>query len=152
MKIILQRAANGAVIINGEKICEIGVGVVCFVGFHKDDKDDGLVWAVRKLLSLFLWDNDDGTPWKKSIADVDGGIIFVHDSGLNATVDSQNHPTFENCMSEADSRKWYDKLIQRVKSQYKADKVFAQPFGEKMKVDFVNDGPLTITIDSFNRK
>lgn len=89
---------------------------------------------------------------KKRIADVDGGIIFIHDPYLNATVDSQNHPTLENAMPEEQSKQWYDKLVQKVSSQYKADHVFAQPFGQKMKIDFINDGPLTINIDSFNRK
>lgn len=152
MRILLQRAKNAVVIVDGEKKCEVPIGFVCFVGFRKDDKDDGLNWAIRKLLSLFLWEADDGTPWKKSIADVDGGIIFVHDPCLNATVDSQNQPSFENVMPEEQSKQWYDKLVQKVCSQYKADHVFAQPFEQKMKVDFINDGPLTINIDSFNRK
>lgn len=152
MKIILQRAKNARVIIDNGVQVEVPIGVVCLVSFHKDDKDDGLVWAVRKLLSLFLWDSDDGAPWKKSIADVDGGIIFIYEPNLNASVDKQNQPTYENLMPEELARKWYDKLIEKVTSQYKKEKVFAQPFGTKLQVDFINDGPLTIIIDSFNRK
>lgn len=62
MRILLQRAKNAVVIVDDEKKCEVQIGLVCFVGFHKDDKDDGLNWAIRKLLSLFLWEVDDEAP------------------------------------------------------------------------------------------
>lgn len=152
MKILLQRAQNVQVFLDGKKKCEFQIGVVCFVGFHKDDQEDGLAWAIRKLLSLLLWNSDDGKPWKKCISDVDGGILLVHDSYMNASVETPNSPTLENAMSEQLSKIWYDKLIQKISCQYKLDHVFAQPFGEKLKIDFFNDGPLTIIIDSFNRK
>ena len=152
MKIIVQRTTHASVSVDGSVVVEIGQGFVCFVAFRKGEKEDGFAWGLRKLLSTAFWDGDDGSPWRKSISDVGGSIVFIYDAGIYADVDSADVPKFDELLEEEEAKKWYDKLVGKVKEQYKPEKVFAQPIGQKLKVDFINDGPLTITIDSFNRK
>lgn len=152
MKLTLQKVKNCVIKINGEIVCNIENGILCFIGFHKNDKDGDADWIARKALSMFYWPAEDDTPWKRGVIDVDGDVVVVSEPGLVATVDFDNKPSFENVMNEAETSKMYNKLIAKLAASYKTEKIHAIPLNEKKTMEFINDGPLTLSIDSYRRR
>jgi D-tyrosyl-tRNA(Tyr) deacylase len=155
MKLTVQRLDSVTVLLNGSVICHFEKGILCFVGFHKNDKagkNADVDWIGSKVVSMFYWEADDGTPWKKGIADIQGSILVVPEPGLLASVDNSDQPNFDDVMPPEAAAQAYAKLLAKIKSAYIADKVFGVPFGERVQLDFVNAGPVTISIDSFHRR
>lgn len=152
MKLTLQKVKNCVIKVDGEIVCSIENGILCFIGFHKDDKDGDADWIARKALSMFYWSAEDDTPWKRGVMDVNGDVVVVSEPGLLATVDFDNKPSFENVMSEADTSVMYNKLVEKMKKSYKPEKVHAIPLDKKKTLEFINDGPLTLSIDSYRRR
>jgi D-tyrosyl-tRNA(Tyr) deacylase len=152
MKLTLQRVANCVVLVGEEVICRIEQGILCFIGFHKNDKDGDMDWIGKKALSMFYWDSDTGVPWKKGISEAQASVVVVPEPGLIATVDFDDRPNFDDVMPPSAANQLYDKLVALMKRTYAADKVFGVPFDASKRIDFVNDGPVTISVDSFHRR
>ncbi|KAH0789313.1 D-tyrosyl-tRNA(Tyr) deacylase [Histomonas meleagridis] len=153
MKFILQCVEKATATKSDGSVIEIGNGILVYVCFNKKDKEDDLNWAIRKTFSICLWEDEkDGRPWRKGITDISGQIIFIYEPRLYASVDNSSEPSYEELMPEGDAIKMYSKLIEKANASHKQDHVITIPFGEKAKLDFVNDGPITITVDSFHRR
>ncbi|KAH0792032.1 D-tyrosyl-tRNA(Tyr) deacylase [Histomonas meleagridis] len=151
MKLILQFAETGSVVVGEETVGQIGRGVVCLVGIHKDDTDEDLEWTVNKLLSFKCFDGDDGTPNQKTIRDINGEILLVSQFTLHARLGSGRRPDFSHSMGGEKARAEFQKFVDKVKEAYAPEKVQTGEFGAMMKVHIVNDGPITYTFDSFNK-
>ena len=151
MKLILQSSESGCVVVDEKIVGQIGRGVVCLVGIHKDDTDEDLDWTVNKLLSFKCFDGDDGTPNQKTIGDIDGEILLVSQFTLHARLGSGRRPDFSHSMGGEKASIEFQKFCDKVKAAYVPEKVQTGEFGAMMKVHIVNDGPMTYTFDSFNK-
>jgi D-Tyr-tRNAtyr deacylase len=131
----------------------IGQGILCFIAVHKNDKDGDAEWIARKALSMFYWESDDGTPWKKGVTDLGGDVIVVSDPGLLANV-TGDAPVFDEAMNAEGTKRLYDRVISHMKAFYTAGPEKIREVGSDVKIDldFVNDGPVTLTLDSFHRR
>lgn len=152
MKIIIQRAQSGSVEVGGETIGKIGKGLVVLVGIHRDDQEADLDWMVNKLLRFYLWDADDGTPWRKCVTDIDGELLLVSQFTLHACCGNGRRADFSHSMRPELAGPMFDRFVDKVKAAYKPEKVQTGRFGADMLVNIMNDGPVTFTFDSFNKR
>jgi D-tyrosyl-tRNA(Tyr) deacylase len=152
MRLFLQRALSGSVSVDGEVIGEIGPGIVCLVGIHRDDSDSDLESSVQKLLSLALFPAEDGTLWQRTVRDINGGLLLVSQFTLHARTSNGRRPDFSRSMGGDSARGVFESFVQRVREQYIPEKVQTGAFGADMAVRIVNDGPTTFVYDSFNKK
>lgn len=152
MKIVFQRLANGCVIVDDEKQPGIERGLLVFIGFHKNDKDDDIEWVVRKTLSICFWPSEEKGPWRLGVKDINGGILLVAEPGLIASCDKTNIPSFDDMMPPDQASIMFEKLVNKFKQSYVKERIFNAPFGKKVNVDFLNFGPVTFSIDSFHRR
>lgn len=153
MKLIVQRAESGSVTVNGEVVSQIGQGVVVLVGIHRDDKEADLDWMANKLLKFFYWDSEDGTQqWKRGIPEINGEILLVSQFTLHARLGNGRRPDFSRSMLNDAAHPLFDKFVEKVRALYVPERVKTGAFGEWMKVNICNDGPVTFTFDSFNKR
>lgn len=152
MKLVLQRALNGSVTVDGQVVGKIDGGIVCLVGIHRDDKEEDLDWGVRKLLTFCLFEGEDGTPFARTIQDIDGELLLVSQFTLHARVGSGRRPDFSRSMGNEPAKAVFEQFVQKVRDAYKPEKVQTGSFGAMMDVHIVNDGPTTFVFDSFNKE
>ncbi|OHT17607.1 hypothetical protein TRFO_00865 [Tritrichomonas foetus] len=151
MKLIIQRAPSGSVVVDGETVGSEEGGVVCLVGVHRDDQEEDLDWMVQKLLSFCLFEGDDGTPYQKSIVDVAANILLVSQFTLHARLGSGRRPDFSRSMGNEGAGKVFAQFVDKVKAAYVPERIQTGSFGAMMEVHILNDGPMTFTFDSFNK-
>jgi D-tyrosyl-tRNA(Tyr) deacylase len=151
MKLVLQSAKSGSVTVDGEVVGEIGKGAVCLVGVHRDEGETDADWMVEKLLSTRLWPGDDGTPWQKTIGDIDGQLLLVSQFTLHARVSSGRRPDFSRAMGPDKAKGAFDEFVEKVKARYVPERVQTGTFGAMMDVRVVSDGNVAVTFDSFLR-
>ena len=152
MKIIVQRALSGSVTVDDKQIATTGKGIVCLVGIHKDDKEEDLDWMVNKILKFFCWDADNETPWRKCVIDIDGDVLLVSQFTLYANLGKGRRPDFSQAMPPDRAEPMFNRFVEKVRAAYKPEKVQTGQFGAHMQVGIVNDGPVTFTFDSFNKR
>jgi D-tyrosyl-tRNA(Tyr) deacylase len=152
MKFVIQRVLSAVVSAGDAVVCRIERGLLCFVGFHKDDKDADADWIGKKALSMFYWDSDAGVPWKKGVAESQASVVVVPEPGLIASIDCGDRPAFGDAMPPAPAGRLYERLLATMRTAYAPDRVAGVPPDAQMRIDFVNDGPVTISLDSFHRR
>jgi D-tyrosyl-tRNA(Tyr) deacylase len=152
MKLFLQRVLAGSVTVGGNVIGEIGPGIVCLVGVHRDDTDADLEASIQKLFSVLLFPAEDGTPWQRTIRDVSGDLLLVSQFTLHARTSNGRRPDFSRSMGGDSARGVFDSFLQKAREQYNPEKIQTGEFGADMAVRIVNDGPTTFMFDSFSKK
>lgn len=148
---MIQRARNCTVTMDGAVVCSIERGILCYVAFDPTDKDGDADWIAHKALSIFYWPAEDGTPWKRGVVDIGGDVVVVVDEMLRADCDSASQPSLQT-MPQPEPEAMYAKLIAKMEKGYSAEKIHATPFAGRKTLDFINDGPLTLNIDSHRRR
>ena len=150
MRLVLQRVTNARVEVEGKTVGEIGRGLLVLGGIcDSDDSDDGkaaIEWAVRKILGTRLWEDAAGKAWARSVQQEGLEVLLVSQFTLHAVLKG-NKPDFHHAMPPARSRPFWDKFVAAV-SKKLPGKVQQGQFGALMQVHLVNDGPVTITLDS----
>ena len=149
MKLIIQRATEGSVLVEGQTVGSIGKGMVVLVGIHRDDKEEDLDKMVDQLLHIQLWPGDDGE-YSKSIIDINGGILLVSQFTLHARPNGRR-PDFSHSMGPTTAGPMFDSFVSKVKANYKPELVQTGVFQAYMEVHIQNDGPVTITLNSFDK-
>ncbi len=144
MRLLVQRVKRGSVRIKGEIWGEIGKGYVCFVGFKRGEREDVIEKMVRKLLNLRIFEDSEGK-MNLSIKDVKGEILIVSQFTLYANTDKGNRPSFFEAEEPERARILYNKFLENLK-QFPV-KIAQGVFGEKMEVEIINDGPVTIMME-----
>jgi D-tyrosyl-tRNA(Tyr) deacylase len=152
MKLFLQRVSAGSVTVDGQVIGEIGEGIVCLVGIHRDDADPDVDASVRKLLSVALFPGEDGSPWQRTVAEVGGSLLLVSQFTLHARTSSGRRPDFSRSMGGDRAGGVFEAFVQKVRQAYDPAKVQTGAFGADMAVHVVNEGPTTFMFDSFAKR
>lgn len=147
MRLLIQRSKKSSVEINGKINGSIDFGYVVFVGFtHKDTKEI-VDRMINKLLNLRIFEDEEGKI-NKSLLDVGGSILSISQFTLYANTSKGNRPSFIDSMNYDDASKLYDYFNETLKEN--GINTQTGIFGEDMKVSILNDGPITIMLDSNN--
>ena len=144
MKVVVQRAIDASVKVNGKEVGSINKGLLLLVGFTQTDTDKEINWMVNKVLNLRIFDDENGV-MNKSVKDVEGEILSVSQFTLYADSRKGNRPSYLNALRGEEAIILYDKFNEKLKEQN--IKVETGKFGADMKVSFTNDGPVTIILE-----
>lgn len=150
MKTVIQRVNFASLKIDNRKYSEISKGLLLLVGFEDSDNLDDLKWSSQKIVNMRIFaDKED--KMNLSVKDIDGEIMIVSQFTLYASTKKGNRPSFIKAAKPEVAIPLYDKFVEIVKSQF-SNKVATGKFGAYMKINFENDGPVTILLDSKNKE
>ena len=150
MKVVIQRVTRASVTIEQQMFSSIGKGMLVLVGIQADDTDEDINWLSSKIVNLRIFDDENGV-MNKSILDSGGEILAVSQFTLMARTKKGNRPSYIDAAPPAISVPLYEKFVATL-SQELHKEVQTGQFGANMKVELINDGPVTIIIDSKNRQ
>lgn len=149
MRIILQRVKEASVSIEDNVNAQIGQGLLLLVGIEKEDQQEDIDWLCKKVLDLRIFSDPEGK-MNRSVRDIEGDIIVVSQFTLHANVKKGTRPSFIKAARPEIAIPLYDNFIQTIENSL-GKKVGTGEFGADMKVALINDGPVTIILDSKNR-
>lgn len=153
MRLVLQRCARASVTVDSRVVCSsMGPCLVALVGLAPDDGAKEVAWAADRVLNVKLWADRDGRPWRCSAVDMDYDVLLVSQFTLFARLKGRR-PDFSGAMVADDARKLYAAFVERVRQGRSGvpnaqGSVLDGEFGALMAVDLVNDGPVTLVLDS----
>ncbi|HEY5371437.1 MAG TPA: D-aminoacyl-tRNA deacylase [Hanamia sp.] len=150
MKTVIQRVARSAVTIDNKAKSAINVGLLVLVGIQDADNDEDIKWLSNKIVNLRVFDDEKRLP-KLSVKDINGDILLVSQFTLQASTKKGNRPSYLKASKSEIAIPIYEKMIRQLEIDL-GKKVFTGEFGADMKVELVNDGPVTILIDTKNRE
>lgn len=150
MRILIQRVRRASVTIGGALKSAIGSGLLVFVGVEADDGEEDIEWLTGKLTRLRIFDDENGV-MNLDVQQVGGEILVVSQFTLHASTRKGNRPSYIKAAPEAVSRPLYERFAESVGLAI-GQKVATGEFGADMQVELVNDGPVTIWIDSKQRE
>ena len=143
MRFVIQRVQQAEVTVEGKSVGKIGKGLMILVGLTEGDKDEYIDHVTDKFLNLRLWDGSDGTRWKECVKSLGLEILLVSQFTLYSHMKG-NKPDFHLAMDNGPAKVMFDKIVERTRKKYDANKVQTGMFGAHMMVSLVNDGPVTI--------
>lgn len=146
MRVLIQRVAHASVTIEGERVAEIGRGLLVFVGVATDDTSADVDYLVRKTTQLRIFDDAQGV-MNLDVNQVGGEVLVVSQFTLQAATRKGNRPSYIKAAGEAVAVPLYEEFKTKL-SQALGRDVPSGRFGADMKVELLNDGPVTIWIDS----
>ena len=149
MRVVVQRVSQSSVIIESDIVSSISKGLLILLGVENNDTLDDVNWLIRKIINLRIFTDIDGK-MNNSIVDIKGDIIVVSQFTLHAKTKKGNRPSYINAAQPKIAIPLYENFVQVLKNESKLNVLTGQ-FGADMKVSLVNDGPVTIIIDSKNR-
>jgi D-tyrosyl-tRNA(Tyr) deacylase len=148
MRVVVQRVREAAVRVGGEVSGAIGMGLLVLAGFEEADRPDDIEWMVQKLVRLRVFPDEAGV-MNRSVFDVGGAILAVSQFTLYASTRKGNRPSWGRAARGDISQPLFERFVERL-SLALGRPVATGVFGADMQVSLINDGPVTITIDSKN--
>lgn len=150
MRLVIQRVSEAAVSIEGEVHGAINNGLMILVGIEPADTSEDIDWLVKKALNLRIFDDENGV-MNKSILDVKGELLVISQFTLQARTKKGNRPSYINAAGPDLAIPLYEELNNKL-AQEGNIRVATGKFGANMQVQLINDGPVTILIDSKNKE
>lgn len=150
MRVVIQRVAHASVTIDGKVKSQIGQGLLILAGFEAADTREDVDWVTRKVLGLRIF-NDDAGVMNRSVLDIQGDIIIVSQFTLHAMTAKGNRPSYIRAAGHDIAIPLYEYFLQTTSAGL-GHEVGSGQFGADMKVDLLNDGPVTICMDSKNKE
>lgn len=150
MRTVIQRVTKASVTVNGEKISAIDSGLLILVGIENADAQDDIDWLTNKIANLRIFNDEDGI-MNKSLVDVNGDVIVVSQFTLHASTKKGNRPSYIKAARPDVAIPLYEAFIATLESKL-GKKVGTGEFGADMKVELLNDGPVTIMIDTKDKE
>ena len=150
MKVVIQRVSEARVKVSDKIISEIKLGFLILLGVEKSDSKEDINWLVNKISNLRVF-SDNELKMNLSIKDIKGEIIVVSQFTLHAKTKKGNRPSYIKAANPKQAEPLYEEFISLLKNESKVS-VQSGVFGANMQVDIVNDGPVTIIIDSKNKE
>lgn len=149
MRVLIQRVTRASVTIEGERVAEIGKGLLVFVGVATTDTEEDVDYLVKKTSGLRIFDDENGV-MNLDVRQVDGEVLVVSQFTLQAATRKGNRPSYIHAAGEAVAVPLYESFKAKLSSAL-GKPIPCGRFGADMKVDLLNDGPVTIWIDSKER-
>lgn len=150
MKIVIQRVLQASVTIEGAQVASISNGILVLLGIVDDDTQDDINWLSNKITNLRIFNDEDGV-MNKSIIDINGDVIVVSQFTLHATTKKGNRPSYIKAAKPDIAIPSYQMFVHQLEKDL-SKKVQTGQFGADMQVALVNDGPVTIIIDSKSKE
>ena len=150
MRTVIQRVTNASVTVESKVVAEIQKGLLVFVGIEEADTQEDLDWLVTKITQLRIF-NDENEVMNLSVQDIDGDVLVVSQFTLHAATKKGNRPSYIKAAKPDIAIPMYERFVKALESKL-GKKVPTGIFGADMKVLLLNDGPVTILIDSKNRE
>lgn len=150
MRVLIQRVKEANVKVDEKITGEIKQGFLLLVGFENADTDEDLTWTANKISALRIFDDENGV-MNKSILEIDGEILCVSQFTLFAMTKKGNRPSYFKAAKGEISEPLYNQFCEKLKSLLNKE-IKKGIFGADMKVSLINDGPVTIWIDSKNKE
>lgn len=150
MKIVIQRVLNASVTINNKKVAAITTGLLILLGIVDEDTQEDIDFLVRKIANLRIFNDENGV-MNKSLLDINGEVIVVSQFTLHAATKKGNRPSYIKAAKPDVAIPLYENFVQTLDKEIDT-KIQTGEFGADMKVALLNDGPVTIIIDSRNKE
>ena len=150
MRVVIQRVQHASVRIEGKKRGEIGQGFLILLGIEDADGQEDIDWLCRKIIGLRVFDDENGV-MNKSITSIEGGILVVSQFTLMASYKKGNRPSYLRAAGHEKAIPLYQTFCTTL-SQLLGKDVETGEFGADMKVELLNDGPVTICMDTKNKE
>lgn len=149
MKVVIQRVSKASVTIDGVKVADISKGVLILLGIVNNDNQDDINWLSNKIANLRIFGDEHGV-MNKSLLDISGEAIVVSQFTLQASTKKGNRPSYIQAAKPDVAIPLYETFVNQLEVDL-GKKVQTGQFGADMKVEILNDGPVTIIIDSKNK-
>ena len=146
MRAVIQRVSNASVTIDGTLKSHINKGLLIFLGIEDADNAEDIEWLSAKIINLRIFDDENGV-MNISVKDVSGDILLVSQFTLHASIKKGNRPSYLRASKPEIAIPLYEKMITQLEKDFEK-KIFTGEFGAVMKVVLLNDGPVTIIIDT----
>jgi D-tyrosyl-tRNA(Tyr) deacylase len=150
MRVVIQRVISASVSIDGMCKSEIGRGLLIFLGIEDADTDEDISWLCGKIIRLRIFNDAKGI-MNLSVADIQGNVLVVSQFTLHASTKKGNRPSYIKAAKPEIAIPQYEKFIQQLTSEL-GKTIATGEFGADMQISLINDGPVTITIDSKNKE
>ncbi|MFA8433886.1 MAG: D-aminoacyl-tRNA deacylase [Marinifilaceae bacterium] len=150
MRVVIQRVNEASVSINGTCKSRIGKGLMILVGIENEDSTEDINWLCKKICNLRIFDDEEGV-MNRSVVDVRGEILAISQFTLHARTKKGNRPSYINAAKPDVSIPLYNQFVGQLEQEL-GQEVGTGEFGAEMQVALVNDGPVTIIIDTKNKE
>jgi D-tyrosyl-tRNA(Tyr) deacylase len=150
LKAVIQRVSQASVTIEGRKVADIQHGLLVLVGFEVADTQEDIAWLTSKIANLRIFGDENGV-MNLSLKDIDGDMIIVSQFTLHALTKKGNRPSYIKASKPEIAIPLYEGFIAQMETEL-GKKVQTGKFGADMKVSLLNDGPVTIVIDTKNKE
>jgi|TARA_B110000495_G_C23031019_1_gene614054 D-tyrosyl-tRNA(Tyr) deacylase len=150
MKAVVQRVRNATVSIDGNIHSSIGQGFLVLLGIHKEDTDSDIEWMVRKVANMRVFEDENGL-MNSDLSTIEGEVLVVSQFTLIASTKKGNRPSFNDAADPQKGNAYYLRVAKGLESVLDRP-VKTGVFAANMQVSLVNDGPVTITLDTRNRE
>lgn len=150
MRVLIQRVKHASVSINNQLKSKIENGLLVFVGVEDEDQSDDVKWLSNKIVNLRIFDDNNHVP-NLSVKEINGDILLVSQFTLHALTKKGNRPSYIKASKPNKAIPLYEQLILQLEIDLEKN-IYTGTFGADMKVALLNDGPVTIWIDSKNKE
>lgn len=150
MKAVIQRVSKASVTVEGKAISKIGEGLLILLGVEDADTKEDISWLSRKIINLRIFNDADGV-MNRSLLEVKGDAIVVSQFTLHASIKKGNRPSYIKAAKPDIAIPIYKKFVEQLEKSL-GKKVGTGIFGADMKVELLNDGPVTILMDTKNKE
>lgn len=150
MKVVIQRVSQASVTVGQKVIAKIQKGLLILVGIEDEDTQEDMDWLAGKIVKIRIF-GDENDVMNCSVQDIDGDIIVVSQFTLHASTKKGNRPSYLKASKPEFAIPMYENFVKAVEKEF-TKKVQTGIFGADMKVNLLNDGPVTIVIDSKNKE
>lgn len=150
MRVVIQRVMHAAVSINKIETATIHKGLLVFAGIEEADNDEDISWICNKLINLRIFNDEKGVP-NLSLNETGGDILLVSQFTLHASTKKGNRPGYSKAARPEMAKPMYESLIAQLEKGM-GRKIYTGQFGADMNVSLMNEGPVTIFIDTKNKE
>jgi D-tyrosyl-tRNA(Tyr) deacylase len=150
MRALIQRVANSSVSIEGKIKSSIGKGLLVLVGIEEADTDEDVQWLSQKIVNLRIFADAEGV-MNLSVKEIDGEILVISQFTLHAATKKGNRPSYIKAAKPDIAIPIYEKFVKQIENDL-GKKIGTGEFGADMQVELINDGPVTIWMDSKNKE
>jgi len=150
MRIVVQRVSEASVVVDGHTTGKIGNGLLVLLGIEDADTEEDIIWLSNKIVNMRIFNDEDGV-MNRSVVDTGGDILLVSQFTLHASTKKGNRPSYSRASKGEIAIPLYEAMIASLSADL-GKGIQTGVFGADMKVHLLNDGPVTIVMDSKNKE